>query len=50
MRDHSAGVVPATAWDQAIFIDGIPLRAMICSMELPLTAKGPSLETICKER
>jgi hypothetical protein len=36
LRAHSAGILPATAWDQPISIDGTPFRAVIRSMELPL--------------
>jgi hypothetical protein len=42
VRDHSQGVVPAAVWDQSIFIEGIPVRALIRSMELSLDSTAAS--------
>jgi hypothetical protein len=36
VRAHSAGILPATAWDQPISIGGTTFRAVIRSMEVPL--------------
>jgi hypothetical protein len=36
VRTHSAGILPATAWDQPISIGGTPFRAVIRSREVPL--------------
>jgi hypothetical protein len=36
VRAHSVGILPATAWDQPISIDGTPFRAVIRSREVPL--------------
>ena len=33
VREHSKGIIPATAWDRAISVNGTPLHAVIRSME-----------------
>jgi hypothetical protein len=43
VRDHSRGIVPPSAWDQVISIQGTPIRAVIFSMEISLPGVAASL-------
>jgi hypothetical protein len=36
VRDHSKGVVPADVWDSPTLVNGTPVYAKICSLEVPL--------------
>jgi hypothetical protein len=36
VRGHSRGVAPSTIWDEPIYVNGTPLRAIIHSLETPL--------------